>query len=85
MQLAYNVYSQMSQQVQIANAKVQERTPAFTTLQNATVPFMPAGPKRMITVAFFVFAVFIAYSIYFFIKTPFEAEDVILESKNKKE
>ena len=31
-------------------AKLQEKTPAFTTLQNATVPIRPSKPKRMIFV-----------------------------------
>lgn len=49
MQLAYNVYSQSAQQMQIAIAKVQERTPVFTTIQPATVPIKPNAPKRMAT------------------------------------
>lgn len=49
MQLAYNVYSQSAQQMQIALAKVQERTPVFTTIQPATVPIKPNAPKRMAT------------------------------------
>jgi len=51
MQAAYNVYSTLQQQVQLANAKVQERTPVFTTIQNSTVPVKHAGPKRVIGVA----------------------------------
>lgn len=50
MQLAFNAYSQATTQVQLAQAKLQERTPAFTTIQPATVPLKPNGPKRMITV-----------------------------------
>jgi hypothetical protein len=34
----------------MARAKVQERTPVFTTLQGASVPELPAGPKRIIFV-----------------------------------
>ena len=34
MQLAYNMYNSLSQQKLLATAKLQERTPAFTTLQN---------------------------------------------------
>lgn len=50
MQLQYNTYSTASMQMQTAQAKVQESTPAFTTLQGATVPIKPDGPKRMIFV-----------------------------------
>lgn len=52
MQLKFNVYSTMSTRLDAALAKVQENTPVFTTLTNSTVPVKPAGPKRMIFVAF---------------------------------
>lgn len=51
MQLKLTTLTALKQQLQAAQAKVQERTPAFTVLQNATVPVKPAGPKRMIFVA----------------------------------
>lgn len=50
MQLKFNTYSAMRTQLEAMRAKLQEKTPAFTTLQNATVPVKPAGPKRMIFV-----------------------------------
>ncbi len=55
MQLKYNVYTAMNTQLEAALAKVQENTPVFTTLTNATVPIKPAGPKRMIFVAIMLF------------------------------
>lgn len=55
MQLKYNIYTAMSTRMEEAKAKVQENTPAFTTLTNATVPIKPAGPKRMIFVAAMLF------------------------------
>ena len=48
MQLAFNAYSTAKAQVEYANAKLVSQTPAFTTVQNATVPIKPAGPKRML-------------------------------------
>lgn len=68
MQLAYNVYSQLSQQVQLARAKVLERTPAFTTIQNATVPIQPAGPRRMFIVLGFMVVAFILTTVYIIIR-----------------
>lgn len=50
MQMAYSVYNSVSQQKVLAEAKLRERTPAFTTLQSASVPVKHSGPKRMITV-----------------------------------
>lgn len=58
MQLKYNVFTQMSNQLQQAQAKLQERTPAFTTIQEATVPIKPSSPKRMVFVIFAFFASF---------------------------
>ncbi len=50
MQLLYNNYTVLQTQVQQAQARLTLQTPAFTTLQNASVPLKPAGPKRMIFV-----------------------------------
>ena len=46
MQIKYQAYSTVAAQLQAAEAKVQEATPAFTTLKNATVPIEKAGPHR---------------------------------------
>lgn len=68
MQLQYSSYQAMMQQVQMAQAKLQERTPAFTTLQSATVPVKPAGPKRVIFIAFCLFVAFIVTTIHVYRK-----------------
>ena len=64
MQLKLNAYTTLNTQLQAAKAKVQERTPAFTILQGASVPMKPAGPKRMIFVAGMMFLAFIGTSIW---------------------
>jgi uncharacterized protein involved in exopolysaccharide biosynthesis len=48
MQLKYNTYTTVQTQLQLAKAKVQEQTPAFTIIKGAEVPIKPAGPKRML-------------------------------------
>ncbi len=68
MQLAYSVYSQAAQQLQLAKAKVQERTPAFTTIQPAAVPIKPSAPKRMIFVAMMTMLAFLSSVIWVIIK-----------------
>lgn len=68
MQLKYNNYEALSQQVMVARAKLQERTPAFTILQSATVPIKPAGPKRMKFVLFITMLVFCITSVYVYFK-----------------
>ena len=47
MQQKYNVYTAMNTQMQAAQAKLQEATPAFTIIESASVPIKPAGPKRL--------------------------------------
>lgn len=64
MQLKYNTYTTMAAQMQSADAKVQERTPAFTTIQESSVPVKPAGPKRMIFVAVILVLTFLGTSVY---------------------
>lgn len=46
MQLKYNMYTQAFQQLQTAKQKVQEKTPAFTTIQSATVPLQASNTPR---------------------------------------
>lgn len=54
MQLRFNAYTQMSQQMQLAKAKVQEKTPAFTIIQNASVPLKASSTPRMLTVLIYI-------------------------------
>lgn len=68
MQMKYNTYSAMSTQLEAAKAKVQERTPAFTLLQGASVPIKPTGPKRMIFIAAMLFLAFWGTCIYIYRK-----------------
>ncbi len=64
MQLAYNAYSQNAQQLQTARDKVQERTPAFTILQAASVPAKPTQPKRVVFVAVMLILSFLASCLW---------------------
>ena len=68
MQLRYNIYNQCMQQLQLAKAKVQERTPAFTMIQPATVPLLKAGPKRMTIIIGYIFLAIVLTSIYILIQ-----------------
>lgn len=65
MQLLYNNYTALTTQVQQAQAKLLMQTPAFTTLQNASVPLKPTGPKRMIFALGMTFLAFIILTFYF--------------------
>lgn len=55
MNLAYQVYSQVAQQLQVARAKVQEEKPVFAVVEPAVVPLNPSGTSRKVIVIGFVF------------------------------
>ena len=55
MNLAYNVYTQVAQQLQMAKAKVQEITPVYTVVQPASVPLRPAKPNKVMILIGFIF------------------------------
>ena len=50
-----NSLSAMETQLTEAKVRLQEKTPAFTTLKSAIVPVKPAGPKRMLFVICMLF------------------------------
>lgn len=55
MNLAYQVYSQVAQQLQVARAKVQEEKPVFAVVEPAVVPLQPSGTSKKVIVIGFVF------------------------------
>lgn len=55
MNLAYQVYSQVAQQLQVARAKVQEEKPVFAVVEPAVVPLYPSGTSRKVIVLGFIF------------------------------
>lgn len=64
LQIQTRVYSNVAAQLQLAEAKVQEETPAFTTLQPASVPLKKKGPKRSRICLLALFVAFVGTSIY---------------------
>lgn len=68
MQIQYNAFTQVAAQLLAAEAKVQEDTPAFTTLQSATVPVKKTGPKRAIACLVFLFLAFCCTTAWIFYK-----------------
>ena len=55
MNLAYNLYNQTAQQLQLAKAKVQENTPVYTVVQAATVPLQASKPSKVMILVGLVF------------------------------
>ena len=68
MQIQYNAYTQVAAQLTAASARVQEETPAFTTIQSATVPVKKAGPARTKKLLTLLFLAFIGTTVWAFHK-----------------
>ncbi len=54
MDMAENIYTTVSEQLELAKAKVQEKTPAFTTIQNASVPVKHSNTPKLFVIALWV-------------------------------
>ena len=64
MQIQQAIYQQVVGQLKQAEMKVQQETPAFTTLQSATVPVQKSGPKRGQMVIIFLFLAFLGTTVW---------------------
>lgn len=54
-ELKNTVFGQWSQQLQLSKAKIQQNTPAFTILNSASIPAIPSTPRKLTTMALFIF------------------------------
>lgn len=50
MNLAFQVYSQVAQQLQVARAKIQEEKPVFAVVEPATVPLKASNNRKMVII-----------------------------------
>lgn len=62
--LSLQIFSQVSAQLQMARAKVQEEKPVFAVLEPASVPLIPSGTSRKMILLGFVFMGFVAVSAW---------------------
>lgn len=56
--LAFGIYNQVSQQLELSKAKLLESTPVVVTVQPAVVPYKASSPKKMMIGLLFVFMAF---------------------------
>ena len=87
MNLAYQVYSNVATQLQMAKAKVQEAKPVFAVVEPASVPLLPSGTSRkMILVAtVFLFVAAAAAWILFGVDLWKKLKEGLTENKEEKE
>lgn len=55
MRLAYQVYTSVARQLQMAEAKVQEITPVYTIIEPATIPIKASKPRKTLMLLGIVF------------------------------
>ena len=55
MRLAYQVYTSVAQQLQMAEAKVQEITPVYTIIEPATIPIRASKPRKTLMLLGIIF------------------------------
>lgn len=79
MNLAYGVYNQTAQQLQLAKIKVQDTKPVCVIIQPAVVPSNPSKPKKKIILAGFVFLAFAGACGWVYLK------DMLSQKKELKE
>ncbi|WP_106828387.1 Wzz/FepE/Etk N-terminal domain-containing protein [Parabacteroides pacaensis] len=64
MNLAYGVYNQMAQQLEMNKIKVQEVTPVFAVIEPAKIPLKAARPNKILLLIGFVFLSFVGSITY---------------------
>ena len=65
-----SLYTQWAQQLQLSKAKVQEYTPAFTTLKPASVPALPSSMSRSMILVLYTFLGGVFAVAYVLLKEP---------------
>lgn len=68
--LKNTLYTQWAQQLQLAKAKVQEQTPAYTTLKPAVVPAVSSSMRKLMVIFVYTFLGGILAVAYVLLKEP---------------
>ena len=84
-QLAFEIYNTLYQQKLLSEAEVQRRTPAFTVIQNASVPVKPASSMKLFKTAIMAILSALVYLIMLIAKDDDrnKKKDDIQISENK--
>lgn len=65
--LAFNVYNQIAQQLEMARAKVAESTPVCVVMQPAIVPVKASSPKKIMIGLLYVFLAFFGTAAWYIV------------------
>lgn len=73
--MALETYTQVRQHVSSAEAKLREKTPAFTIIEKASVPNLHSAPKKMMIAIAFLFVAFIGTVFYYYFKLLYSKKE----------
>ncbi len=74
MNTAFTLMNQMAIQVQTAKAKIQERTPAYTMVKSAKMPYKASSTSRLMILIVYIFLACLAAAAWIlFIREPWHA------------
>ena len=76
--LAFNVYNQIAQQLEMARAKVAESTPVCVVMQPAIVPIKASSPKKIMMGLLYVFLAFFGTAVWVLV------DEYVISSRIKK-
>lgn len=82
--LAYGVYSQLAQQLEMARIKVQEQTPCVTVIEPAGIPTIKSNTSKVVILIAFVFLGVVIASGYVLVKDMFLKNDNTTEISDRK-
>jgi uncharacterized protein involved in exopolysaccharide biosynthesis len=68
MEMAFGLYSQASQTLEMARAKVQEVTPVCVVVEPAYVQLKASSPKKLMMAAIYIFLAFFGTSSWIILK-----------------
>jgi len=74
MNLAYGIYNQMAQQLQMARVKVQDMTPVYTIVQPPVIPLKASSPKKLLILIGCVFLALCGACGWILVKDSFEMQ-----------
>lgn len=83
--LAFNVYNTTAQQVQRAQAKVQEALPVYAVISPATVPIKASKPRKVLILIGFTFLAFVACAAWIQFLKPMMVEFKANKAKKEEE
>ncbi len=83
MQMAFEIYNTLYQQKLLNEAEVQRRTPAFTVLQNASVPVKPAGSMKLVKTFIMAMLSALVYLVKLIAKDSEKTEDKLVAEEQK--